>query len=402
MNLLSHYAAIVGIDWADRKHDLCVRVTDAPDTFTVLDHCPDAIDTWAMDLRARFGGKPIAVCIESRKVPLIYALLKYDFLVLFPVNPQTLARYRRALRPSRAKDDPSDAQLLVDLVLRHPERFSPWQPERPEIRALTQLLETRRRLVADKVRCTNRLTATLKLYFPQALEWFRDKDTLIFCQFIERWPSLEAAQRARESTLRKFFVEHNARHTKVIDARIEAIKTAIPLTNDPGVIEPNRFSVLAWVHQLALLLGHIRSFDQEIAKRFAALEDAPLFQALPGAGAQLAPRLLVAFGEDRSRYATADALCQYAGIAPVTERSVTSPGCIGASVARSSFARALSNGPTRPYAFLSGRGPFTGCNANEEKRIRWPSGRWPSSGFGSCGVAGKIALPTMKRSICWR
>jgi len=72
----------------------------------------------------------------SRKIPLIHALLKYDFFVLFPVNPQTLARYRRALRPSRAKDDPTDAQLLFELVERHPDQFSPWQPERAEMRML--------------------------------------------------------------------------------------------------------------------------------------------------------------------------------------------------------------------------------------------------------------------------
>jgi transposase len=46
-----------------------------------------------------------------------------------------------------------------------------------------------------------------------------------------------------------------------------------------------------------------------------------LFEALPGAGAVFAPRLLVAFGEQRERYASADELQKYAGIAPVTERS---------------------------------------------------------------------------------
>jgi transposase len=46
-----------------------------------------------------------------------------------------------------------------------------------------------------------------------------------------------------------------------------------------------------------------------------------LFDALPGAGAVFAPRLLVAFGEQRERYASAEELQKYAGIAPVTERS---------------------------------------------------------------------------------
>lgn len=322
MKPLSQYAAIIGIDWADKKHDLCLQIPSA-DTleFSTLSHSAESIEDWANALRNRFENKPVAICIESRKVPVVYALLKYDFFVLFPVNPQTLARYRRALRPSRAKDDPSDAQLLLDLVSRHADQFQPWFPERPEIRALAQLVEMRRTLVADKVRYTNRLTAALKNYFPQALDWFEDKDTLVFCNFIERWPSLQAAQRARESTLRKFFTSHNVRYPEIIERRIQAIKDAIPLTNDLGVITPNQMLVFALVHQVALTLGHIDNFDEAIAERFKALEDAPLFNALPGAGKHLAPRLLVAFGEDRTRFESADAICRYAGIAPVTERS---------------------------------------------------------------------------------
>jgi Transposase IS116/IS110/IS902 family len=49
--------------------------------------------------------------------------------------------------------------------------------------------------------------------------------------------------------------------------------------------------------------------------------DCTLLQALPGAGPVFAPRLLVAFREPRDRDASATDLQQYAGIAPVTERS---------------------------------------------------------------------------------
>ena len=51
------------------------------------------------------------------------------------------------------------------------------------------------------------------------------------------------------------------------------------------------------------------------------LPDYPLFRALPGAGTALAPRLLVAFGEQRERYASAAEFKEYTGIAPVTESS---------------------------------------------------------------------------------
>ncbi|MFT4564747.1 MAG: transposase [Gammaproteobacteria bacterium] len=46
-----------------------------------------------------------------------------------------------------------------------------------------------------------------------------------------------------------------------------------------------------------------------------------LFEVLSGAGPVLAPRLLAAFGDDRSRYPTTEDVQRYSGIAPVLKRS---------------------------------------------------------------------------------
>jgi transposase len=111
------------------------------------------------------------------------------------------------------------------------------------------------------------------------------------------------------------------RYADVIAQRIQAIKSAIPLTTDEGVIAPNALLVQALVAQLRVTLQAIADFDTAIAQRAQSHPDFPLFQALPGAGPVFAPRLLVAFGEQRERYASATELQKYAGIAPVTERS---------------------------------------------------------------------------------
>ena len=57
------------------------------------------------------GQSRIALCLEQTKGALVDALLEYPFLVLYPVNPATAARYRQAFKSSRAKNDPSDAQV---------------------------------------------------------------------------------------------------------------------------------------------------------------------------------------------------------------------------------------------------------------------------------------------------
>jgi len=316
------FAAFIGLDWADAKHDICLQAAGAERReCLVLEHRPEAIDAWVQTLRTRFHGQPVAVCLALNKGPIVSALRTYDFLVLFPVNPLTVAKYREAFTPSRAKDDPSDAELQVELLLKHRDKLTPLSPQSPTRRALAQLVEYRRRLVGDKVRLTNRLTSALKNYFPHVLQWFQDKDTAIFCDFLSRWPTLKAAQLARRTTLESFFRAHHVRSADVITTRIEAIKRAVALTTDAGVITPNVLLVQALVAQLRVTLQAIADFDTAIAQRAQEHPDFPLFDALPGAGAVFAPRLLVAFGEQRERYASAEELQKYAGIAPVTERS---------------------------------------------------------------------------------
>ncbi len=316
------FAAFVGIDWSDTKHDICLQAGNSEEReFAVVPHCPAAIDAWASALRQRFQGRPVAVCLELAKGPLVYALQKYDFLVLFPVHPATLAKYREAFVPSHAKADPTDAQLALELLLRYRAKLKPLTPQSVPMRMLLRLVEQRRRLVGEQSRISNRLTDALKQYFPDVLAWFPDKDTLLFCDFLSRWPTLKQLKRTRRATLQAFFHDHHVRSQSRIDERLHAIKSATPLTDDLAVILPNQLLVLALVEQLRVTLRAIESFDAEIASISQTLPDYSLFRALPGAGATLAPRLLAAFGEQRERYQSAAEVQRYTGIAPVTESS---------------------------------------------------------------------------------
>lgn len=316
------FAALVGIDWADRKHDICLQVAATGEReFSVLMHGPEAIDEWANALRVRFSNQPVAVCLEQRKGALITALLKYEHLVLFPVNPRLLAGLRRAFSPSGAKDDPTDAELAVDILQQHPDKLQAWTPDDPRTRQLQAMVEARRRLVEQRVRVTNRLTANLKGYFPQALDCCDSLDTVLACDFLTRWPSLGEAKRAREETLRAFFHKHSVRGDALITERIVLLKSAMPLTADAGVIVPALLATRTLVAELRTLIDGIAQYDAAIAKLFMAHPDAFIFRSLPGAGPTFAPRLLAALGSDRKRFETVGAVQEYLGIAPVTERS---------------------------------------------------------------------------------
>ena len=318
---MTEFAAFLGIDWADDKHDLCLldAATHQKEFFR-LAHTPEVLDEFLRQLRRRYPQQPIAVGVEQARGPLLFALLKYDFLTLYPIHPTTLARYREAFSPSRAKDDPTDAEYAAELLHQHRDRLTAWTPDDATTRTIQLLVEQRRRLVNDRTRFSNRLTAVLKTCFPQALSWLPDLCTDLACDFLTRWPTLAALQRARPATIGQFFRAHHS-HGALLTRRLAGIRTATPLVTDAAVLTAGTLQLRALVPQLQATLQAIATHEREIEQLCATHPDFPLFEALPGAGKVFAPRLLAALGSQRTRFADAQALACFSGVAPVIERS---------------------------------------------------------------------------------
>jgi transposase len=319
---MTEYAALVSIDWADQQHAVCLlNPSTGEREQTIVKHTPAALQEWALSLRQRFTGQPIAVCLEQSRGPLIYALLQYDFFVLYPINPATLAKYRQAFSTARGKDDPSDADYLLDLLEHHRNRLRPWCPDDQKTRTLRLLVEQRRRLINDRTRLSNRLTALLKGYFPQVLDWFEDIRTRLVCDFLERWPQLSLLQQARPKTVDRFLRSHHSTSNSTNQRRLSEIKTAIPLTKDEAVMIASVINVKVLVAQMQTIIAAISEYDRHLEALCQTHDDYHLFAALPGAGPIHAARLTAALGSDRSRWQTADELVRFSGIAPIIERS---------------------------------------------------------------------------------
>jgi transposase len=318
----SEFAACIGIDWGDKEHSVCLQVAGSQKVERwKVKHTPEELDAWLLGLLTRFEGRPVAVCLELARGPIVSVLLRYDFVTVFPVNPQTLARYREAWAPSGAKDDPSDAKLALEVLQTHRDKLSPLRPQSAEMRALQRLVEDRRRIVEQRVRHTNRLTSALKEYFPQVLQWFDEKGTLVFCEFLKRWDTPEAARRARAATVEAFLRDHNVRYAARIEERIAAMKACLPLTTDKGVVLPAQQMVRALLPQLIAAIEAIRDYDKLITELESKLSSHRIFRSFPAAADVFAPRLLAVFGEDRERFRSAAEVQRYCGVAPVTERS---------------------------------------------------------------------------------
>jgi transposase len=318
----TEWTALIGLDWGHQSHAIALQWPGAPVETLTLDHSAETLHQWLDQLEQRCGGRPVAVAIEASKGAVVHALLERPWITVYPIHPATSTRQRAAFRPSGAKDDMPDALVLLSLLQHHQERLRPLLLEEESTRTLARMVEARRKAVDRRTLLANQLQSTLRDYFPQALELVGDHlSAPLALDFLEKWPRLTDVQAAKNATIKRFYYHHNVRRPEVVQARLERIRAARLLTRDAAVIEVAVRIVRLLVAELRVLQEHITDFESAIAQAFATHPEKNLFRELPGAGAVLAPRLLVAFGTLRNRFADAAAMQRYFGVAPVTEKS---------------------------------------------------------------------------------
>jgi transposase len=316
------FAAYLAIDWADQKHVYALQAAASEKCeMGELENRPEAVDLWAAELGRRFQGRPIAVCLEQSRGALVYMLSKYAQFVLYPLHPAAVGRFRAAFYPSGAKDDPLDAALELEILVKHRKHLRRLEPDTVETRLLQFLTEERRNLVDERTAHSNRLRSKLKWYFPQVLHWFSELDSALVGDLLERWPTLEQLQHAQPETLRQFFHQHNCRKEELIEQRLEEIGKAIPATRDQAVIDSCVLVVQAECALLAALRPSIAKMEERIGKVVAGHPDLPIFDSLPGAGQVMVPRLIAAMGTRRERFASASDIQNCVGISPVKKSS---------------------------------------------------------------------------------
>jgi transposase len=317
------YAAFIAIDWADQTHAYSLRVAGEHKKETgTLKQEPEVIGAWVAKLRERFQGRPIALAVEQSRGALIHALLSYDFMTLYPLHPTTVAKFREAFKFSGAKSDPLDTDQILEILTKHLELLKPLRPDTQETRLLARLVEDRRKTVNIRTSHIQAALASLKEYFPQAIELCSGNlSSRLAADLLKKWPSFEAFQQAKPSTIKRFFYGHNIRSPQLVDKAVDLAAKGTALTTDAAIVQSSRCICRMHLQVIQTLNPIVADYDEQIQKAFNSHPEAHLFEKLPGAGAALAPRLLAFFGTDRSRYATAANAQTFCGIAPVTRSS---------------------------------------------------------------------------------
>ena len=324
----TEFTAFIGLDWEEKAHSVCVLpAAGGQPQQAEVNHDPEGIGEWVAGLRQQFGNKPVAICLEMSRGGLVYALMHYDFLTLYPINPKQLSDYREALYPSGSKSDPNDAELLARFLRDHRDKLRAWRPDDAVTRELRLMTEQRRKWVEDRVAQTNELQQRLKESYVLALDFCGGHlHSESFLALLARFPTQEELQRASPKQLAKWLPKKRRKvddpsEEELLRERISAVRKATPLTTDRAVLGHARMVVANLVVMIRALNQAIAEADAKIAKLFAEHPDAPIFDALPGAGAALAPRLAAAYGTDRDKFQGAEDIQQLSGIAPVTRAS---------------------------------------------------------------------------------
>lgn len=318
--LLSQPVLLVGIDWADTTHAYELRTPDGTLRTGEFEQKPEGIAELLESWSRLYPNARIEICLETNRGALINALVEFPQVSIFPVNPNALANYRKSFAHGGGKSDPVDAKLILQYLEHYREQLRPMRRDEPLTRELASLCEDRRRLVDQRVALANELKALLKTYFPAILQL---EPARIHADFVIRlllkFPSLEQAQAAGRSKLRRFLFGIGAKAKA--EQRLDVLMNARPLTGDEVVLRSCARRVQAICGLLNSLNGSISAYDAEIKRLVKTHSDYVVVSSLPGASDKTQGRIIAALGDDRSRYASAEAFQAAAGIAPLTIQS---------------------------------------------------------------------------------
>jgi transposase len=309
----------IGLDWADTHHD--VEVLDEAGKRVGAQrfaHSQAGLDSMKQFLLHLATSPEDLACIVETNHGLLITFLLEAGIPVYPVNPKTANQLRNV---AGAKTDQIDAHLLAKMGRFNLREMRRWEPDSPTVQELKTLTRDQDTLIQTQTRLVNQLTACLKEYYPVALKLFtklHQRSTLLFLQV---YPTQEAVQAASleeiTATLRA------GKHTtfrRVAPKIFEEVHHP-QLSANPITVRAKSRLMLSLVKQLLIVIEDIAHYDEQIGTLFLTHADQILWSSLPGAGKRLAPRLLAEWGDDRHRYADANAVQTLAGTAPVPFQS---------------------------------------------------------------------------------
>jgi transposase len=312
----------IGIDWADDKHDVCIR--DAQDRRILAEFIVthDATGLGELEQTVQALGAEPGECLVAIETPhglLVSYLLETGYSV-YAIPPRAVDRYRDRHRQSGAKTDELDAQVLSDILCVDREYHRPLPADSPLVQEIQLTSRQRQKLVTERTRIKNQLTACLKAYYPAALNLFSGLDCAIAGSFLRAYPNARVAAEATLEELQAFFAQQGYTCSRKIPQIYEQLQApAIPVPEWQIHTQQRYMSFLLGL--LATIVAQIKVYEKELSCLLDEHPDAFIFRSLPNAGDVTVAWLLGEIGDCRENFETASAMQALAGTCPVTIQS---------------------------------------------------------------------------------
>jgi len=310
----------LGVDWADQTH--AVWVVNESGTKTAartVPHTAEGLSEWGRELDEwRTQGIELWAAIERREGRVVDFLLDHG-VVVYPVNPKALDRARDRFRQSGAKSDPFDARVLADFLRTDHAHLQVLQPSSAAAQELKLLTEDYQQQIRQQTRLINQLTATLKAYYPRALE-IAELSTPLAREFLQAYPTPEAVAALTERQWQRWALAHRLREarTRELWAVLQGPQLPVPA----HVVRAKARLMQSLVAQLTLVVAAVAEYREAIEDFFARMPAAQWARTLPiGKHGITAPTLWARLGDAPGRWESFRHLQAHAGAVPVTKRS---------------------------------------------------------------------------------
>jgi transposase len=318
----------LGIDWAADSHTVTLlsAAGEVLESLVIENRLAgfltllETIRKHARKLEPAATPDAVSFAIEDQNQRLTDFLLAQGFQG-YLIEPSRMKGYRLRYRSSGNKTDPDDSFVLADVLCRdHDQLPRIAAPDSGVVRALKTLLRDRENFVRDQTRLANRLIASLRQYYPEALGFFEDVAGKTALDFIAAFPGFAAASRLSRREVKRFLVErHCHRETQLV--RILTVLGGDPTPVPAVVIRTKRQQALAIIQQLRMVQAAVAGYNAEIERLGAENDEVKRFRSMPGGGPIIGAGLHALFGDDRTRFNSAMAVQSLAGTAPKTIQS---------------------------------------------------------------------------------
>jgi transposase len=311
----------IGVDWADTAHAVWVEDDDATKILSrSVPQTVEGLSEWGRWLdEQRAGGIELWAAIEKPEGRIVDFLLDHGVLV-FAVNPKALDRARDRFRMSSAKSDPFDARVLASFLRTDHGHLQPLRPSSEAAQELKGLTRDYARHVRQQTRVLNQLTATLKAYYPRALELGAELTSVWARDFLRTYPTPADLTALTERQWQRW-----ARAHRLSQERIAELWTLLqgPQLPVPGhVVRVHARRLGALLAQLDVAVTTVQGYREAVSDFFGELPEAEWATSLPGGRHGVTvPRLYAELGDAAERWQSFRHLQAHGGTVPVTQRS---------------------------------------------------------------------------------